>query len=138
MSKVTYSVADGHVLRGTEKVAAYNSKTGELEFLPDMANYRAPVVRFLREQNLPAEVPPDRPAEAGNEPRAQRVGVNQDRPAEPEPVAEVAPESPEGVEPGAPELPPPAAEVAASEFGHVKLTGGQKAYRDRLTPEGWV
>lgn len=146
MSKNAYSVADGHVLRGTEKVATYNTETGELDFLPGMANYRGPVVRYLREQGLPAEVPPDRPPGESSEPRASRVGVNLDRPAEPEPAAEhageVTPENPGGVEPGAPELPPaepPAlAKSTEPEAGHVRLPGGQKAYRDRLTPEGWV
>ena len=156
MSKNAYSVADGHVLRGAEKVAAYDSATGTLDFLPGKANYRAPVVRYLREQGLPAEVPPDRPPGELSEPRASRVGVNLDRPAEPEPAAEpageVMPENPGGVEPGAPELlpaepaadPAPAPEPAAPakatepETGHVRLPGGGKAYRDRLTPEGWV
>lgn len=56
MSKTAYSVADGHVLRGAEKVAVYTD--GVLEFLPDKDNYRAPVVRFLRESGLPADVAP--------------------------------------------------------------------------------
>lgn len=67
MKKVSvnaYSVADGHVLRGTEKIAGYTD--GKLDFLPGKDQYRAPVVRFLRENNLPANVTPLPPAAQPN------------------------------------------------------------------------
>lgn len=59
MSKTAYSVADGHVLRGTEKIAAYVD--GVVDFLPGKDKYRAPVVAFLRKQGLTADVSPMQP-----------------------------------------------------------------------------
>jgi hypothetical protein len=61
MSKITYSVADGYVLRGDEPIAQYYD--GQLTFLAGKEQYRAPVVRYLREQNLAADVAPVRPGE---------------------------------------------------------------------------
>lgn len=118
MSKVNYSVADGHVFRGSEKVAAYEAETGVLDFLPGMANYRAPVVRYLREQGLMAEVAPDRPEDQGEQPAANLAGVNPDRPAD---VVEA-------VDPVIP------VDVAATAKNVSKVS----VFRDRLTPEGWV
>lgn len=142
MSKNAYSVAEGHVLRGTEKVAAYDSKTGTLDFLSGKASYRGPVVKFLKSQNLPIDAAPLAPEGESSEPRASRVGVNQDKPRE----GDVTPENPGGIEPGAPQLPPPEAKVspkdeaaAAAGQGIIIKDGGKpKFYRDRLTPEGWV
>ena len=61
MSKITYSVADGYVLRGGEPIAQYDD--GQLTFLAGKDQYRAPVVRYLRENNLVADVAPVRPGE---------------------------------------------------------------------------
>jgi hypothetical protein len=61
MSKITYSVADGYVLRGEEPIAQYED--GQLTFLEGKDKYRAPVVRYLRENNLAADVAPTRPGE---------------------------------------------------------------------------
>lgn len=61
MSKITYSVADGYVLRGEEPIAQYED--GQLTFLEGKDQYRAPVVRYLRENNLAADVAPTRPGE---------------------------------------------------------------------------
>lgn len=93
MSKTAYSVAEGHVLRGTVKVAAYDQSTGLVDFLPGMANYRAPVVAFLRKSNLPVDVAPVMPE------------------GEAAPLKDVAPQQPGGGERGAPQLPPPVAPV---------------------------
>ena len=84
MSKITYSVADGYVLRGEEPIAQYDD--GQLTFLAGKEQYRAPVVRYLRENNLAADVAPVRPGEElPTDPSAPRL---------PEPVdveAEVVP-----------------------------------------------
>jgi len=61
MSKITYSVADGYVLRGAEPIAQYDD--GQLTFLAGKDQYRAVVVRYLRENNLAADVAPIRPGE---------------------------------------------------------------------------
>jgi len=59
MSKTAYSVTGGKVLRGQEQVAELNE--GVLDFLPGKANYRAPVVAFLRKQGVEFEVSPALP-----------------------------------------------------------------------------
>ncbi len=64
MSKTAYSVADGHVLRGTEKVAIY-SPEGVVDFLAGKDNYRAPVVAFLRKQGMKVDVAPVAQPEEG-------------------------------------------------------------------------
>lgn len=56
MSK-NYEVNAGQVLRNGEPIANYDQTTGKLDFLPDMARFRAPVVEFLRSIDLPVEAP---------------------------------------------------------------------------------
>ena len=81
MSKITYSVADGYVLRGGEPIAQYDD--GQLTFLAGKDQYRAVVVRYLRENNLAADVAPMRPGEElPTDPSAPRL---------PEPVEAVEP-----------------------------------------------
>lgn len=58
MIKIIYSVANGHVLRGDEKIATYED--GQLAFLPGKANYRAPVVRWLNENDMEVDMAPER------------------------------------------------------------------------------
>lgn len=92
-----YSVADGHVLRGGDKIATYDSKSGLLDFIEGKAKYRAPAVAYLRKQGLPVEVTPDLPkGDVG-------AGV----------VSSSKPAASAGDEPGAPELPPPPRPAAA-------------------------
>lgn len=68
MIKIIYSVANGHVLRGDEKIATYED--GQLEFLPGKENYRAPVVRFLNENDMVVDMAPVRPGAESAEPGA--------------------------------------------------------------------
>lgn len=56
MSK-SYEVNGGQVLRDGEPIANYDKNTGKLDFLPDKARFRAPVVEFLRSLDLPVEAP---------------------------------------------------------------------------------
>lgn len=51
MSKA-YEVNGGQVLRNGELIANYDEASGSLDFLPDMARFRAPVVEFLRSKGL--------------------------------------------------------------------------------------
>lgn len=51
-----YILTGKTILRDDVPVANYDSDTGSLDFLPDLAKYRAPVVRFLREKGLPVVV----------------------------------------------------------------------------------
>ena len=135
-----YSVAEGHVLRGTEKVAAYDQKTGLLDFLPGKSNYRAPVVRFLKDGGLPVEVKPDPAPGTATEPRATRAGVNTDRPNEGTQGGEKPPEEPRPE--AIPEAPAPApsgpAKIGDTAVDTIKVAGKPAPYRSRLTPEGWV
>ncbi len=52
-----YELTEGMILRDGEPVANYNKDTGSLDFLPDMAKFRAPVVRFLKDMELPVAQP---------------------------------------------------------------------------------
>ena len=122
MSKNAYTVADGYVLRGAEKVAAYDETTGALTFPEDKKSYRGAVVRWLRAEGKLAEVPPDAPETEPEGTRANRVAINPDIPA---PVAE--PSS----EPDAPMAEPVDGII-------IKKDGKPVIYRDRLTPQGWV
>jgi hypothetical protein len=131
MSKA-YTVASGYILRGDEKIAAYDQQTGIVDFLPGKANYRAPVVGFLRKASLPVEVAPESPVE--KEPlRARKVGSAAPV-ADAVPAVDVAPELPGG-EAGAPQARP---EPAV--FAPVAATAKQAKpnYNGTLTPDGWV
>lgn len=98
MSKVTYDVADGHVRRDGIAVAEYDSETGLLDFLEGMANFRAPVVRWLNKQGMKVDVAPDIP-----------------EPGAPKPPEQAAP-APAATAPAAPSHSPiPAAEPAIPE-----------------------
>lgn len=68
MIKIIYSVANGHVLRGEEKIATYED--GQLAFLPGKANYRAPVVRWLNENDMEVDMAPERQDAESAEPGA--------------------------------------------------------------------
>jgi hypothetical protein len=83
MIKIIYSVANGHVLRGDEKIATYED--GQLAFLPGKSNYRAPVVRWLNENDMEVDMAPERQDAEIAEPGAPV------RPEAVEAVAEVAP-----------------------------------------------
>lgn len=144
MSKTQYTLEGGNVLRGGAKIATYNEAAGTIDFLEGMANYRAPVVRFLREQGKAANVPADKPKPIEPGPVATRTGLNKDRPVE----ENAAPLNPDGSEVGAPEMPPESEAPAPAPRGPAKIgdvqvdmvkQGGQKVpYKSRLTPEGWV
>jgi len=82
MSKINYSVADGYVLRGDEPIAQYDD--GQLTFLSGKDQYRTVVVRYLRENNLAADVAPVRPGE--------ELPIDPSAPRLPEPVDVVADE----------------------------------------------
>jgi len=47
-----YSIRVNEVLRGETPVATYDRETGQLDFLPEMARYRVPVVKFLKSENF--------------------------------------------------------------------------------------
>lgn len=55
MSNVSFEVSGGTVLRNGEPIADYDETTGLLDFYPDKARFRAPVVSFLKGMNLPVE-----------------------------------------------------------------------------------
>jgi hypothetical protein len=72
MSNVTFEVSAGKVLRNGEAIADYD-ESGKLDFYPDKARFRAPVVAFLKSMDLPVETgtvtkkenkPVDAPAQA--------------------------------------------------------------------------
>lgn len=54
MSNVTFEVSAGKVLRNGEAIADYD-ESGKLDFYPDKARFRAPVVAFLKSMDLPVE-----------------------------------------------------------------------------------
>lgn len=57
---VSYTLAGNQILRNGEPVANYERETGALDFLPAMDRFRAPVVKFLNENELPIapQLPP--------------------------------------------------------------------------------
>lgn len=52
-----YELNGDTILRDGNPVANYNRETGSLDFLPDMAKYRMPVVKFLKAMDLPVAQP---------------------------------------------------------------------------------
>ena len=54
MSNVTFEVSAGKILRNGEAIAEYD-EAGKLDFYPDKARFRAPVVAFLKSMDLPVE-----------------------------------------------------------------------------------
>lgn len=96
MSKVTYSLENGQILRDGIAIADYDSESGLLDFHEGLANFRAPVVRWLNGQGMKVDVAPDTPA------------PNEFSQTKPEPTAAPAPAAPP---PAAVSTPPPPAPV---------------------------
>jgi len=47
-----YSLVLTQILRGETPIAEYDRETGKLDFLPDCAKFRAPVVRWIKTQGF--------------------------------------------------------------------------------------
>lgn len=76
MSK-SYEVNGGQVLRDGEPIANYDQDTGKLDFLPDKARFRAPVVEFLRSLDLPVEAPTGKTVKKSGVPAAVEKPVSE-------------------------------------------------------------
>jgi hypothetical protein len=90
---VSYTLAGGQILRNNEPVANYDRDTGALDFLPAMDRFRAPVVKFLNENELPI-APQTPPA-----PEAEKRPATTPPPVPPAavveaPAGQVAPQAP--------------------------------------------